>query len=201
MKQIISSGWIIGLLIFCLTGCGGQRGIGSEDSAGPALDGSEEQEQASPPSSVPDEKAISREAAFAIAVDNAGVPESDVYNIKSETDENSGIPVYDIEFETDYGDYDFEVAVNGGQIVGADYEVDEEWLNTLESSPVSLEEAAAVVSGKVPGSSAEDIEIREERDDGRSWYEGELFFDGMKYEFELDPQTGMIYDWNADLRN
>lgn len=30
---------------------------------------------------------------------------------------------------------------------------------------------------------------------------GELFFDGMKFEFEIDPQTGRIFDWNADLRD
>ena len=28
-----------------------------------------------------------------------------------------------------------------------------------------------------------------------------LFLDGMKYEFEIDPQTGRIFDWNADLRD
>ena len=32
-------------------------------------------------------------------------------------------------------------------------------------------------------------------------YEGELFLDGMKFEFEIDPQTGRIFDWNADLRD
>ena len=40
----------------------------------------------------------------------------------------------------------------------------------------------------------------EEGGDGRGRYEGELFFGGMKYEFELDPRTGVIFDWTADLR-
>ena len=31
-------------------------------------------------------------------------------------------------------------------------------------------------------------------------YEGELFHEGIKYEFEIDPRTGRIVDWNADLR-
>ena len=75
---------------------------------------------------------ISREEALAIALDNADVPEGDAYNIKNETDSDSGIPIYDIEFETDYGDYDFEVAMADGRIVGADYEVDEEWLEAIE---------------------------------------------------------------------
>ncbi|HIQ71942.1 MAG TPA: PepSY domain-containing protein [Candidatus Onthenecus intestinigallinarum] len=134
-------------------------------------------------------------------MDNAGVPEGDAFNIKNETDGDNGIPIYDIEFETEYGDYDFEIAIDGGRIVGADYEVDEEWLDALGGNPVSLEEAAAIVAGKVPGSSAADVTIWEESEDGRGRYEGELFFDGMKFEFEIDPQTGIIFDWNADLRD
>ena len=145
-------------------------------------------------------EAVGREEALAIAMENAGVPEADAYNIKAEKDEESGIPIYDIEFETDYGDYDFEVAVADGTIVGADYEVDEAWLDTLGGSPVTEAEAAALVCGKVPGAAAEDVRIWEEQDDGRSRYEGELFCNSVKYEFEIDPQTGRIYDWNADLR-
>ena len=79
--------------------------------------------------------------------------------------------------------------------------MDEEWLNTLSGSPVSMEEATEIVAGKVPGSSAADVTIWEESGDGRGRYEGELFFDGMKFEFEIDPQTGIIFDWNADLRD
>ena len=145
-------------------------------------------------------EAVGREEALAIAMENAGVPEADAYNIKAEKDEESGIPIYDIEFETDYGDYDFEVAVADGAIVGADYEVDEAWLDTLGGSPVTEAEAATLVCGKVPGVAEEDVRIWEEQDDGRSRYEGELFCNSVKYEFEIDPQTGRIYDWNADLR-
>ena len=145
-------------------------------------------------------EAVGREEALAIAMENAGVPEADAYNIKAEKDEESGIPIYDIEFDTDYGDYDFEVAVADGAIVGADYEVDEAWLDTLGGSPVTEAEAAALVCGKVPGAAEEDVRIWEEQDDGRSRYEGELFCNSVKYEFEIGPQTGRIYDWNADLR-
>lgn len=153
------------------------------------------------PSEAPADAEIRPEDALAIALENAGVPAGDAYNIKNETDGDNGIPLYDIEFETDYGDYDFSVAIHGGRIVGADYEVDEEWLDTLGGSPVSLVEAAAIAAGKVPGASAADVDIREESGDGRGRYEGVLFFDGMQYEFEIDPPTGRIFDWNADLRS
>lgn len=210
MRRMLCSGITAGLLLIILAGCGGQTGTGPDPggqagapgSSAPAASG-EQALNPNTPSGIPGEagsEEISREDALAIALDNAGVPEDDAYNIKNERDGDSGIPIYDIEFETDYGDYDFEVAVADGTIVGADYEVDEAWLDTLGGSPVTEAEAAALVCGKVPGAAAEDVRIWEEQDDGRSRYEGELFCNSVKYEFEIDPQTGRIYDWNADLR-
>ena len=144
--------------------------------------------------------AVDRDTALAIALANASVAEADARHIQIETDGDNGIPIYDIEFETTYGDYNFEVSINGGVIVGADYEVDDEWLSRLGGSPTDLEGAKAIVQSKVPGAPAEDIRIWEEGDDGRLRYEGELFYNGMKYEFEIDPNTGIIFDWNGDLR-
>ena len=215
MKQIISFGLTAALLLACLTGCGGQAGDtapgGTAPSGGQTPPASSVPEtpagqgQTPPVSPDPEEEVaageISREEALAIALANAGVPEGDAYNVKNETDSDNGIPLYDIEFETNYGDYDFEVAIADGRIVGADYEVDEEWLDALGGSPVTAEEAASIVAGKIPGASAADVDIWEESGDGRGRYEGELFLAGMKYEFEIDPQTGRIFDWNADLRD
>lgn len=200
-------------LLACMAGCGQQPQISAPQNepptgnfqtstADPAAIPSGET-QSIPPAENTGRPAgkISAEDALAIALDNAGVPEDDAYNIKNEKDSDNGIPLYDIEFETDYGDYDFEVAIADGRIVGGDYEVDEEWLDTLGGSPVTVEEAAVIIAGKVPGADAADVSVREESEDGRDRYEGELFFEDMKYEFEIDPQTGKIFDWNADLRD
>ena len=144
---------------------------------------------------------IDQDKALSIAMENASVPEDDAYNIKVERDGDNSIPIYDIEFETDYGDYDFEVAIDDGRIVGADYEINEEWLSRLGGSPVSQEDAKVIAASKIPGSSREDIRIQEEGDDGRTRYEGWCQFDNMEYEFEMDPETGIIFDWNADLQD
>ena len=144
---------------------------------------------------------IDQDKALSIAMENASVPEDDAYNIKVERDGDNSIPIYDIEFETDYGDYDFEVAIDDGRIVGADYEINEEWLSRLGGSQVSQEDAKVIAASKIPGSSREDIRIQEEGDDGRTSYEGWCQFDNMEYEFEMDPETGIIFDWNADLQD
>ena len=115
MKQIFSFGLTAALLLACLTGCGGQAGDTAPGGTAPSGG------QTPPASSAPEPPAgeISREEALAIALENAGVLEGDAYNVKNETDSDNGIPLYDIEFETDYGDYDFEVAMADGRIVGA----------------------------------------------------------------------------------
>ena len=214
MKQIFSFGLTAALLLACLTGCGGQAGGaapgGTAPSGGqtPLASSVPEtpagQGQTPPVSPAPEGEVaageISREEALAIALANAGVPEGDAYNVKTETDSDNGIPLWDIEFETEYGDYDFEVALSGGRIVGADYEVDDEWLDRLGGSPVTADEAKAILQSKAPGVEAGDIDLREEHSDGRLRYEGEAYGGGMKYEFEMDAATGVIYDWNADLR-
>ena len=144
---------------------------------------------------------ISRDEALAIALANASVPEADAYNVKVERDGDNGIPLWDIEFETEYGDYDFEVALSGGRIVGADYEVDDEWLDRLgrhTGSPLTAEQAQDAVAAKAPD--AQNFRLWQEESDGRLRYEGEAYGDDIKYEFELDAATGVIYDWNADLR-
>ena len=150
--------------------------------------------------SLPADTEIDQDTALALAMENAGVPEKDAYNVKVERDRENDIPIFQVEFETEYGNYDFEIAITGGKIIGVDYEVDEEWLDRLGGSPVTLEEAKQAVQSKVPASSTENIRMWEESGDGRGRFEGELFHDGIKYEFEIDPKTGIIFDWNADLR-
>ena len=209
MKQI-SPVWMVPVLLALLTGCG-QQGSAAASAPGGGESVQQPAVQSGTPSQTPgaveeapavsgEQSEISPETALTTALNNAGVPETDAYHIQIETDGDNGIPIYDIEFETDYGDYDFEIAIADGRIVGADYEVDEEALSSLGGSPISLEGVVSLVQEKVPGAPAEEIRVWEEGDDGQTRYEGELLWDGLKYEFEIDPQTGRIFDWNADLR-
>lgn len=227
MKQRVMTVLMTAILLAALAGCGQQEELRETqrqleqtqqqlEQLQQQLDEATAQQPASEPSTSegeqtaqqPEESAqqptqqeqagTDRDGALAIALENAGVDEQDIYNVKVEQDGDNGIPIYDIEFETDYGDYDFEVAIADGRIVGADYEVDEEWLDTLGGSPVDQDGVRQLVAAKVPGASAQDVQVWEEG--GNSRYEGELYHDSMKYEFEVDPRTGRIFDWAADWR-
>lgn len=69
--------------------------------------------------SLPADAEIDQDAALALAMENAGVPEKDAYNVKVERDRENDIPIFQVEFETEYGNYDFEIAITGGKIIGA----------------------------------------------------------------------------------
>ena len=144
-------------------------------------------------------RAVSRDQALTIALDNAHVPRRDITDLKIQREEEGGLPVYKIEFETEYGDYDFCVTHRDGEIVDADYEVQEEWVHRLGGHPVSAAEVRRLVASRIPGARAEDIRVRREGD-GQPRYEGSCLVRGIKYEFEVDAGTGIITDWNADLR-
>lgn len=136
--------------------------------------------------------------AIAIACTDAGVSQRELFDIKQQREEESGIAVHKIEFETAYGDYDYAIAVEDGRIIDADYEVDEEWLDRLGGTPLDMNEAASRVAAKI-GADTEDIRIWQEEDDGRIRYEGEAFHDGVKAEFEMDAKTGIIFDWDLGI--
>ena len=229
MKQRVMTVLMTAILLAALAGCGQQEELretqrqleqtqqqleqlqqqldqaaaqqpSSEPSASQGEQTTQQPEESAQQPTQQEQAGTDRDGALAIALENAGVDEQDIYNVKVEQDGDNGIPIYDIEFETDYGDYDFEVAIADGRIVGADYEVDEEWLDTLGGSPVDQDGVRQLVAAKVPGASAQDVQVREEGGDGRGRYEGELYHDSMKYEFEVDPRTGRIFDWAADWR-
>ena len=65
--------------------------------------------------------AVSEEDALGIALENARVPRVDAHNIRIQADEEGGEPVWSVEFDTHYGNYDFSVSRGNGRIrVGAE---------------------------------------------------------------------------------
>ena len=65
---------------------------------------------------------------------------------------------------------------------------------------ISEEDAKAKVLERVPGAAASDIRMKLERDDGRLEYEGELYHDGMEYEFKIDAYSGSVTEWESERR-
>ena len=67
------------------------------------------------------------------------------------------------------------------------------------SSDIGYEGVKAIVLSKVAGASESDIyDLERDYDDGRLEYEGNLYYNGYEYEFEIDGITGNILQWEID---
>lgn len=65
---------------------------------------------------------------------------------------------------------------------------------------ISLEEAQKIALERVPGATDRNISIELEMDDGWYIYEGDIEYNGMEYEFEIDADTGNILKWEEERR-
>ena len=119
--------------------------------------------------------------------------------VKCRLEREDGRQVYDVEFVTaDYREYDYEIDPATGEVLSYDYDA-ESYVSTSGGSEITREEAQRIALEKVPGATAEDIyEFSVDYDDGRLEYEGEIRYDGMEYEFEIDGYSGAIRSWEAE---
>lgn len=146
---------------------------------------------------------IDEAQARSIALEHAGVAESDAKFYRVERDNDDGRAVYEVEFYSGNTEYDYEISAETGEILSYDSDI-EGWAaqsGNAEGSAVTLEQARALVAERIPGVSADSVQIEQERDDGRDIYEGEVYYDRTEYEFEIDASTGSFIKWSVDYRD
>ena len=167
------------------------------------------------------EGSLNEEEAKQIALSDAKVSEDDIAFIRIEKDRDDGIAIYDVEFMTnDLSEYDYEIDAENGEIRAMDQDMEHNYehyrggngaANGQSADPgsgqggngyggelISEEDAKAKVLERVPGAAASDIWMKLERDDGRLEYEGELYHDGMEYEFKIDAYSGSVTEWESE---
>ena len=63
---------------------------------------------------------------------------------------------------------------------------------------ISLEEATQIALERVPGATEQNISIHLDFDDGWYAYEGDIIYNRMEYEFEIDANTGNVLKWEHE---
>lgn len=64
---------------------------------------------------------------------------------------------------------------------------------------IGQDKVIEIALGKVPGATVSDVtEIEREYENGIIEYEGEIWYQGYEYEFEIDGSTGNILKWEID---
>lgn len=146
--------------------------------------------------------AITQEKAKEIALQDAGIAETDTQFLWVKEDYDDGRLVYDVEFYANGTEYDYEIEKSTGQIISSDFDIEHYSPNNGNNGGngtiISVDKARNIVLAKVPGATANDVYIHLDHDDGRQIYEGEIYYNRTEYEFEMDASTGNIIEWSAE---
>ncbi len=143
---------------------------------------------------------ITEAEAKQIALDHAGVSESETERMRVKLGRDDGVQEYEVTFYVGNREYDYDINAATGAIRSYDSEIDDDYVSSTEAAgaAISEDEARATVVARVSGASASDVRLYLERDDGRLVYEGELIYNGTEYEFQIDATTGDVLDWESE---
>ena len=144
---------------------------------------------------------VDEEMAQKIALEHAGVKATDATITKSKLDYEGRHQVYEIEWYADGKKYDYEIAVDTGEILSSAYDEKTSGWSVSNSSNVTVSEADAkqTALGRVSGATQKDIyEWKFDYDDGRPEYEGKIIYGGTEYDFTIDASSGAVIEWEAE---
>ena len=144
---------------------------------------------------------VDEEMAQKIALEHAGVKATDATITKSKLDYEGRRQVYEIELYAGGKKYDYEIAVDTGEILSSAYDEKTSGWSVSNSSNVTVSEADAkqTALGRVSGATQKDIyEWKFDYDDGRPEYEGKIIYGGTEYDFTIDASSGAVIEWEAE---
>lgn len=144
---------------------------------------------------------VNEETAQKIALEHAGVKATDATITKSRLDYEGRRQVYEIEWYAGGKKYDYEIAVDTGEILSSGYDEKTAGWSGSNSNNVTVSEADAkqTALGRVSGATQKDIyEWQFDYDDGRPEYEGKIIYGGTEYDFTIDASSGAVVEWEAE---
>lgn len=132
-----------------------------------------------------------------IALNDAGVNESDCSFMFVKGDYDDGIAVFEVEFMSNGSEYDYKISKADGAIISKDFDI-ENYRPSGGSDIIDRDKAVSIALGRVQGATQSNIKIELDYDDGYPYYEGEIYYDGVEYEFEIDAYSGNVIEWSID---
>ena len=161
---------------------------------------------------------IGEEKAKTVALERAGVMESELLLYKIGLDTHNGAMVYDVEFTTDSYEFDCDVNAKTGEIVKFEKEYNgvapavSAQPNTAQpntnqtAGEITVEEAKTIAleHAGLTADAVTFVKAKQDYDDGRLVYEIEFVTTSgngyLEYDYEIDAATGNIlsYDYDAE---
>jgi uncharacterized membrane protein YkoI len=139
---------------------------------------------------------ISASKAKSIALKDAGLSESQVYDLEVELDRDNGKLHYDVSFEKDGKDYVYEINASTGKIISV------EKPNATSSKATISKSAAKKTALKHAGVSEGEIsryQVELEKDDGVWKYEISFNVGYVEYDYTINAENGKIIEAEKDI--
>ncbi len=141
--------------------------------------------------------ALTKDEAQSIALADAGIKAENCEYLNVHEDRENGQDIYDVEFYSGGFEYDYEIAKDG-RIIKKDYDIENYQSTNTDSDIIGYDKAKEIALARVEGATDQNIRIEFDHDDGYPYYEGEIYYNGMEYEFEIDGYTGNVIEWSVD---
>lgn len=140
---------------------------------------------------------ITAQDAIAIALQDAGLKKEDVRDLDAELDHDNGDVHYDVDFEKDNKDYDYEIHAETGKILKKEVPAKATPASTTTTEKpkqITRDEAKniALKHAGLTAAQVRDLEVELDRDDGTKHYDVSFDADGYDYDYEIHAETGKI---------
>lgn len=162
------------------------------------------------------ENYITREKAESIALQHAGLKETEVRFVRGNLDYDDGKAEYEIEFWKDSKEYDYEIDAVTGTILSYDYDIESYVIPVSHAKTsvqnVSTDKAASYITDaqaktfalQHAGLKESDVQFVNsllDYDDGRAQYEVEFWKDNKEYDYEIDAVSGAVLGYDYDIES
>ena len=204
--------FVFALLLNVLAGCQGTIGATGNGAQTPPPVETSQTPPASAESTAPPETTapvadeltsdtgdlITADQAKKIALEDAGVKESEIRDLDMELDKETGTLHYDVDFEVGNKDYDYEIDAKTGKILRSETppktesktetkpKEDNKELTASQARDIALKHAG------LKKSEVRDLEVELDKDDGKKHFDVSFEQGGYDYEYEIDAKTGKI---------
>ncbi len=164
------------------------------------------QQPAATPNTSTSDTAIGADRAKEIAFAHANVQEADVTGLKVELDRDDGVLHYDVDFDCNGYEYDYEIDATSGEIRKQNREWDDDAAKQSSTSSgsssnligTSRAKEIALAHAGLSESAVTQLKAELDREDGRQQYEVEFKANGYEYDYEIDAENGTILEWDKD---
>ncbi len=151
------------------------------------------------------QSAVTLEQAKAIALDHAGVQQSSAMFSEQKSGHEKGRTCYEIEWQLDGVEYDYEIDTETGVILSWSFELENLKRGGVETENASAyigEETAKKIALKDANAEEENVRFtkcRLDEDDGQIFYKIKFILDGVEYEYEIEALTGAVIERDIDF--